>query len=206
MTVITEKGPRYGTGALCSALGFPTATYYRAALTALTALTARVAATPKAIPPPRGVPHRALPPAERQRILDVLHSPRFIDLAPAQVYASLLDEGTYHCSERTMYHVLAEKHEVRERRAQRRHPVYTAPELLATATPSTGIRASGRTRRMMSTSDSPKRARICEPKSSPPHMQPRRNDSSAGCPRPRRYPRRRGSIHPSILISEDVAQ
>ena len=124
MVTITEQGPRCGTGALCSALSFPAATYYRAA---------RLAATPKAIPSPRGAPHRALPPAERQRVLDVLHAPRFIDLAPAQVYASLLDEGTYHCSERTMYRVLAEKHEVRERRAQRRHPVYAAPELLATA-------------------------------------------------------------------------
>ncbi len=63
----------------------------------------------------------------------MLHEPRFIDLAPAQVYAALLDEGTYHCSERTMYWVLAREHEVRERRAQRRHPVYSAPELLATA-------------------------------------------------------------------------
>ena len=74
-----------------------------------------------------------LPPAKRQQVLDVLHAPRFIDLAPAQVYATLLDEGTYHCSERTMYRVLAAQAEVRERRAQRRHPHYTAPELLATA-------------------------------------------------------------------------
>src|SRR5690606_22879755 len=66
-------------------------------------------------------------------VLDVLHQPRFVDLAPAQVYATLLDEGTYHCSERTMYRVLADRAEVRERRAQRRHPIYTAPELLATA-------------------------------------------------------------------------
>lgn len=66
-------------------------------------------------------------------MLDVLHAPRFIDLAPAQVYATLLDEGIYHCSERTMYRVLAAQQEVRDRRAQRRHPHYTAPELLATA-------------------------------------------------------------------------
>jgi putative transposase len=65
--------------------------------------------------------------------LDVLHAPRFADLAPAEIYATLLDEGTYHCSERTMYRVLAAHDEVRERRAQRRHPVYAAPELLATA-------------------------------------------------------------------------
>jgi transposase InsO family protein len=81
----------------------------------------------------RAAPARALPPAERQHVLDVLHAPRFIDLAPAQVYATLLDEETYHCSERTMYRVLAAQEEVRERRAQRRHPIYAAPELLATA-------------------------------------------------------------------------
>jgi putative transposase len=62
----------------------------------------------------------------------VLHEPRFVDLAPAQVYATLLDERRYLCSERTMYRVLAASHEVRERRDQLRHPVYTAPELLAT--------------------------------------------------------------------------
>jgi transposase InsO family protein len=65
-------------------------------------------------------------------VLDVLHAPRFLDLAPAQVYATLLDEGTYHCAERTMYRVLAAQHESRERRAQRRGPIYAAPELLAT--------------------------------------------------------------------------
>jgi putative transposase len=86
----------------------------------------RGVATPTASP-------RALVPAERQRVLDVLHAPRFADLAPAEIYATLLDEGTYHCSERTMYRVLADHNEVRERRAQRRHPVYAAPELLATA-------------------------------------------------------------------------
>ena len=65
-------------------------------------------------------------------MLDVLHEPRFMDLAPAEVYATLLDEGIYLCAERTMYRVLAAEGEVRERRAQRRHPVYQAPELLAT--------------------------------------------------------------------------
>jgi putative transposase len=75
---------------------------------------------------------RALSEGERKRVLDVLHEPRFVDLAPAEVYATLLDEGTYLCSERTMYRVLAAEGEVRERRAQRQHPVYQAPELLAT--------------------------------------------------------------------------
>jgi putative transposase len=60
-----------------------------------------------------------------------LHEPRFVDLAPAEVYATLLDEGLYLCSERTMYRVLAANQEVRERRNQLRHPPYAAPELLA---------------------------------------------------------------------------
>ncbi len=61
-----------------------------------------------------------------------MHDDRFADLAPAQIYATLLDEQRFICSERTMYRVLARHHEVRERRAQRRHPAYAAPELLAT--------------------------------------------------------------------------
>jgi putative transposase len=61
----------------------------------------------------------------------VLHAPRFVDLAPAEVYATLLDAGQYLCSERTMYRVLAAAHEGRERRNQLRHPSYAAPELLA---------------------------------------------------------------------------
>ena len=65
-------------------------------------------------------------------MLDVLHSERFVDLSPAEVYASLLDEGTYLCSIRTMYRILATEHEVRERRNIARHPNYARPELLAT--------------------------------------------------------------------------
>jgi putative transposase len=65
--------------------------------------------------------------------LDVLHEPRFVDHAPGQVYATLLDEGQYLCSERTMYRILADNAEVRERRDQLKHPVYAKPELLATA-------------------------------------------------------------------------
>jgi putative transposase len=75
---------------------------------------------------------RALQPEERRAVLDTLHEARFADLAPSEVYATLLDEGRYLCSERTMYRILAENHEVRERRAQLRHPHYAAPELLAT--------------------------------------------------------------------------
>ena len=69
---------------------------------------------------------------ERQAVLDVWHSERFVDQSPAEVHATLLEEQTYLCAPRTMYRVLAAAHEVRERRAQARHPAYTKPELVAT--------------------------------------------------------------------------
>jgi putative transposase len=75
---------------------------------------------------------RALTIEERALVLDELHSPRFVDLAPAEVYATLLDEQRYLCSERTMYRILDGNREVRERRDQLRHPAYAAPQLLAT--------------------------------------------------------------------------
>ena len=76
---------------------------------------------------------RALVPAERRAVRDTLHSARFVDQSPAEVYATLLEEQTYLCSPRTMYRVLAEADEVRERRDQVRHPAYVKPELVATA-------------------------------------------------------------------------
>lgn len=66
-------------------------------------------------------------------MLDLLHSERFIDRAPEAIVATLLEEGRWLCSARTMYRLLAEEGEVRERRRQRRHPEYKRPELLATA-------------------------------------------------------------------------
>jgi transposase InsO family protein len=84
-------------------------------------------------PRPRPRPARALSPQERETALAVLRSERFADRAPAQVYATLLDEGTYLCSIRTFYRLLEQNHEVRERRDQLRHPSYRKPELLATA-------------------------------------------------------------------------
>ena len=68
-----------------------------------------------------------------KQILDVLAGPRFVDRAPAEVVATLLDEGHYLCSERTMYRILAADQPVRERRNQREHPQYTKPELVDTA-------------------------------------------------------------------------
>jgi putative transposase len=83
-------------------------------------------------PAPRPAPPRALTAEEHQAVLAVLHSERFIDVAPKAVYATLLDEGRYLCSWRTMYRILAGAAEVRERRDQLRHPAYAKPELLAT--------------------------------------------------------------------------
>jgi putative transposase len=70
---------------------------------------------------------------ERQEVLQVLHSERFEDAAPIQVHATLLEEGRYLCSPRTMYRILAESGEIRERRDQLQHPRYARPELVATA-------------------------------------------------------------------------
>jgi putative transposase len=126
IATVTEPGARCGIAALSTALGLPTATYYRVHKTLMPGAVDRSDA-------PRAASARALRPEERAQVLTVLHEPRFLDLAPAEVYATLLDDGTYHCSERTMYRVLAAHAEVRERRAQRRHPIYAAPELLATA-------------------------------------------------------------------------
>jgi len=78
-------------------------------------------------------PANALSQTERAQVRDMLNSERFMDCAPRQVYASLLDEGIYLCHWRTMYRILAEHAEVRERRNIRRRPVYRKPELLATA-------------------------------------------------------------------------
>jgi len=118
MQTVAEVGPRLGIAPTCNALGLPRATFYRR----------RRPARPKA---PK-TPPRALSMEDRKAVLDLLHEPRFVDLAPAEVYATLLDEGRYLCSERTMYRVLAANQEVRERRDQLRHPHYKAPELLAT--------------------------------------------------------------------------
>jgi putative transposase len=82
---------------------------------------------------PRPAPPRALDPTERETVLARLPEDRFQDRSPAAVYATLLDEGEYHCSIRTMYRLLAEHGEVRERRNQLTHPPYQKPELLATA-------------------------------------------------------------------------
>jgi len=82
---------------------------------------------------PRPTPARALSTVERQAVLDVLHEERFVDLAPPQVYAQLLDEERFLCSIRSMYRILDSAREVKERRDIRRHPPAAKPCLVATA-------------------------------------------------------------------------
>jgi putative transposase len=123
---ITAMAPRIGTRAACRAAGVPRASWYRRH---------RASAAPARRP---AVPHRdrvqprALAPAERQAILDALHSPRFADLAPAETWAILLDEGVYLGSQSTFYRLLRAAGETRERRRQAVHPAAVKPELVAT--------------------------------------------------------------------------
>lgn len=114
-----------GVAAVCRAIGLSRATWYR--------LRAPVDAgsAPPPEPPQRRSPRR-LSEAEEQRVLGALHEPRFADQAPAEVYATLLDEGRYLGSIRTFYRVLHRHAEVRERRALTMRPHYQRPELLAT--------------------------------------------------------------------------
>jgi len=118
---VEELTPIVGTRPACRALGAAPATIYRR----------RRPAEPRPRRP-RPTPARGLSPAEREAVLAELHSERFVDTSPAQVYATLLDEGRYLASERTMYRLLQARHgSVRERRDQLAHPPYAKPELLA---------------------------------------------------------------------------
>ena len=124
---VAELAPQIGVRAACDAVGTAQAGYYR-----------RHRQSP---PPerPAPVPHRdrpqprALAQSEQQAILDVLHSERFVDLAPAEVWATLLDEGVYLGSISTFYRLLRRADETGERRRQATHPATVKPELVATA-------------------------------------------------------------------------
>ncbi len=120
-TAVNELASVVGTRAACAALAISRATHYR-----------RDRGPRLGPPAPRPSPPRTLSEIERTSVLDLLNGERFIDASPAQTYATLLDEGRYFASERTMYRILASAGEVRERRNQRVHPVYAKPELLAT--------------------------------------------------------------------------
>jgi putative transposase len=113
-----------GTAAACAAVGRPRATHYRRHR--------KSPPPPKPTSAPRRPQPRALSAAERARVLAVLHEPRFVDQAPASIFATLLDEGTYLCSIPTMYRLLRERGETGERRRQATHPATVKPELVAT--------------------------------------------------------------------------
>ena len=121
MTATTELAPAVGVTAACLALGVSRAGFYRR----------QQPPRVRKAPAIRRASPRALTQLERQGIRDVLNSERFVDQAPAQIQTALLDEGVYHCSTRTMYRILDDAHEVRERRNLLRHPHYHKPELLA---------------------------------------------------------------------------
>jgi putative transposase len=123
MKAATALKENVGTTAACEALQIPRSTFYRR----------QQFPRPVAVNKSRPSPPLALGTAQRQTVIDLLHCDRFIDMAPHQVYASLLDEGIYHCSIRTMYRYLKEVHgNVKERRRHVQRPKYQKPELLAT--------------------------------------------------------------------------
>jgi putative transposase len=121
-------------GAYTELVSAKTTTRDAAALTGVSRATAARRAAAPATPLPRQyVPANRLSAAERAQVLAVLGSDEFVDCAPMQVYATLLDRGIYLCSVATMYRVLRQDNQVHERRRQARHPARTVPELVATA-------------------------------------------------------------------------
>jgi putative transposase len=106
----------------CTALGVSRATYYRHH---------RQSPVPARPRRERRRHPRALDVAEEERVLEVLRSVEFVDMAPGEIYAVLLDRGIYLCSESTMYRLLRKRGEVRERRRQATHPPRKKPELVA---------------------------------------------------------------------------
>ncbi len=121
---MTELATQMTTKQACKVLAYPRSSYYRQQQEK----PVNEQAQPAAPQSPR-----ALPRAERERVRELLNSERFSDSSPRQVYGTLLDEGRYLCSVSTMYRILRAHDEVRERRNQKRHPVYKKPELVATA-------------------------------------------------------------------------
>ena len=128
MQTAEQLAESQGVKAACEVLSVPRSSLYDARTPA-----AEPAAPDLREPPTRPTSPRALSPAEKVHVRDLLNSARFQDVAPREVYAALLDDDKqYVCSVSTMYRVLAEHNEVRERRNQLRHPAYQKPELMAT--------------------------------------------------------------------------
>ena len=125
-SAVLELTPLIGVSAACEAVGRSRATHYRAH---------RVSPAPPPEPAAGGPGRqpRELTEAEQTAVLQVLHSPRFCDMAPAAVYATLLDEGVYLCSESTMYRLLRHRGETGDRRRHSTHPAKVKPELVARA-------------------------------------------------------------------------
>ena len=122
MGYVAQADEIAGTDWACRALGVSRSTLYRR----------RRPPPPTAGPPAPRLPPWTLTGAEREEVLDVLYSDRFCEAAPAQVWATLLDEGRWLCSTRTMYRILADADAVRERRRQATHPARKKPHLHAT--------------------------------------------------------------------------
>jgi putative transposase len=137
---VNDLVPLVGAKAACEALGLPRASYYRGrpVVQQETVESSSSPSSPAASSQPRErraqqQQPRALTEAERTAALEVLHSERFVDMAPATVYATLLDEGVYLCSEATMYRLLRERGETGDRRRHATHPAKVKPELVADA-------------------------------------------------------------------------
>lgn len=131
-TAIEELTPLIGTRAACVATGRPAASYYRGKTKAAPRHSQSPPAAALSLAPAADSSQpRALTCAERERVLAVLNSERFVDMAPASVYATLLDEGSYLCSESTMYRLLREHGLTGERRRHAKHPATVKPELIA---------------------------------------------------------------------------
>lgn len=126
MDAVDLVAPELGVAEACRVIGVARATFYRHRRPPR----ARPCIVERRPPRPRLRPN-ALAPTERQRVLDVLHEPRFLDASPTEVYYTLLDEGTYIASLRSFYRVLGASGEVRERRDQLRHPNHAIPRLHA---------------------------------------------------------------------------
>ena len=121
MAAAKDLAVKIGVEGACATLAVPRASYYR-----------HHDGAPAPPAPPRPTPPRALGATEREKVLEILNSARFVDRPPREIYATLLDENEYYCSVRTMYRILEDAGATQERRDQLHHPAYVKPHLLAT--------------------------------------------------------------------------